>query len=267
MLMNANVTDLIELFGRYANQWSQQRGGGNSKLSFMLPGFEHLAFTSFTKPVKYDEPTILMPKDVAVSSNTYTNTGNQPLDITIGLMGILKNWLHLKVNEGTSEAGKRFLNIDLPNDIPSFLNEQLIPIGGALHESSHMQSWEVNHPFTINPKFKVTATLMIKTKKVTRLFEIQRILSRYIAIHTSQAINGHLTSLHHVSRFLKDYFSPYIQVDGNKVTVTDKGKLQSLFGIEQYIHIQGKSLSNPNIKEDYNIYNPETSVKQSFKLS
>ncbi|PER46166.1 hypothetical protein COL26_22900 [Bacillus thuringiensis] len=265
--MNANVTDLIELFGRYANQWSQQQGGGNSKLSFMLPGFEHLAFTSFTKPVKYNEPTINMPEDVAVDSHTYTNKGNKKLDVTIELMGTLKNWLHLQVNEGTSEAGKRFLNIDLPNDIPSFLNEQLVPIGGALHESSHMQSWEVNHPFTINPKFKVTATLMIKTKKVTRLFEMQRILSRYIAIHTSQAINGHLISLHHVSRILKDYLSPYIQVDGNKVTVTDKGKLQSLFGIEQYIRIQGKSLSNPNIKEDYNIYNPETSVKQSFKLS
>ncbi|MBF7150792.1 hypothetical protein [Bacillus toyonensis] len=265
--MDANVTDLIELFGRYANQWSQQRGGGNCKLSFMLPGFEQLAFTSFTKPIKYDDPTIHIPEDVAVASNTYTNTGNQPLDVTIGLIGTLKNWLHIKVNEGTSEAGKRFLNIDLPNDIPSFLNEQLIPIGVALHESSHMQPWEVNHPFTINPRFKVTATLMIKTKKVTQLFEMQRILSRYIAIHTSQAINGHLTSLHHVSRMLKDYFSPYIQVDDNKVTVTDKGKLQSLFGIEQYIHIQGKSLSNPNIKEDYNIYNPETSVKQNFKLS
>ncbi|MDT3497621.1 hypothetical protein NLU03_25655 [Bacillus toyonensis] len=265
--MSVHVTDLVELFGRYANQWCQQRGGGNSKLSFMLPGFEHLALTSFTKPVKYDEPTIHMPEDVAIASNTYTNTGNQPLDVTIGLIGTLKNWLHLKVNEGTSEAGKRFLTIDLPNDIPSFSNEQFIPIGGALHESSHMQSWEVNHPFTMNPNFKVTATLMIKTKKVTRLFEIQRILSRYIAIHTSQAINGHLTSLHHVSRMLKDYFSPYIQVDGNKVTVTDKGTLQSLFGIEQYIHIQGTSLSNPNIKEDYHIYNPETSVKQNFKLS
>ncbi|PGG90765.1 hypothetical protein CON73_15280 [Bacillus toyonensis] len=257
--MSANVIDIIDLFTRYANTWSEQRGGGNSRVSLILPGFEQLAFSNFTHNTKYHPPTEQMIPDAKLDSHTYTNEGTEPIHINIELSGELQKLVELKATEGVSEAGKRLLGIDLSNEQPPFLSTVPLPLGGDILSFSDMQPWGVKHPYTIEPGYKLKATLMVKQKKIHRLFEVQRTLSRYIGIYTSKPIRQHHLSLHHVSRIFKNHPIPNVEVNGRNVTATDKGTLQYQYGFEPYIHIHKQRINNPRVTEEFNIYNPQTS--------
>ncbi len=261
MIMAIEITDVISLFGEYAQMWSNQQGGGHSRISLVLPGYESYALSRSKAETKYYPPTNQTETAVAISSNTYTNTGKHPKEICLTLEGETDNWAKFVASVGASAGGKRLLDIDMPTDVPAFLVNQSaisLPLGDDTLTISERQTWAVNHPFTIRPRFKVKATLMVKKRNWKRCFDIKHTLSGYIGVITSQPINGKFMSLHHVARILERYDSPYFEVNGEKVTIFANGMLTASYALEPYIHIVAESLDIPGLVEEYDIYNPQT---------
>ncbi|MES1054351.1 hypothetical protein FOA24_37255 [Bacillus thuringiensis] len=259
--MNTNITDVMALFSEYANKWSQQRGGGWGRIALSVPGYESYAFSVSDDETMYYAPTEEEETTVEIASHTFTNPDKRPMDMCIALDGEVENSAQFMASAGASEGGKRLLHVAMPTDIPSFLANQpaiSLPLGEDKVTISEKQPFVVNHPFTIRPRFKVTATLKVKQKQLTRCFDIKSVLSGYVGVLTSEPINGQMMSLHHVARILEQYYSQYIEVDRDQVALFVNGVLTTLSAFEPTIHIVAESLDIPGVVEEYDIYNPQT---------
>ncbi|ANN35812.1 hypothetical protein A9498_31110 (plasmid) [Bacillus thuringiensis serovar coreanensis] len=258
--MNTNITDVMALFSEYAHKWSQQRGGGSGRIALSLPGYESYAFSVSDDETMYYAPKEEEETTVDIASHTFTNTDKRSMDMCIELDGEVENSAQFMAPAGASEGGKRLLNITMPTDIPSFLVNQpaiSLPLGEDKVTISEKQPFVVNHPFTIRPRFKVTATLKAKQKQSTRCFDIKSVLSGYVGVLTSEPVNGQTMSLHHVARILERFYSPYIKADRDQVALFVNGVLTTLSAYEPYIHIVEESLDIPDLVEEYDIYNPQ----------
>lgn len=253
------IEDVIQKFSNYANVWSEQQGGGPSDISLTLPGYEQLGVTYTPAITTYKEMSGQSTKDVALCSQTFTNTSNAPQNEFIVLSGGLERWGSWQFTRGASFTGRGIFNIDKPSR-PAFLNvdsDTEVPLKpGETVKITATSSWDVNHPFMVKPRFQVTATLMVNQLQTTQPFEVEIDLSGYLGVITKNPINDNNISLHHVARILQRSYSPYIQVDGRQVKILHCGEFKAQYGTGRYIHIKAQSLDFPNLVEEFNIYPP-----------
>lgn len=260
-----NSKDIIELFSNYANKWSQQQNGGNSEISLILPGFEEYAVKAgFPIRTLYDAIQE-NEKVVSVGTTTLENTFDVPQQEYITLAADVEEWGAWKFTDVATSLGNHVVKVDMPHDmvIPALGDRRKVPIHLLNEEVRHsgLRTWSVKHPFELNPRTRVIATLQVKQKEIKRDFSVETDLSGYLGIITEHLVNKHHMSLHHIKRVLQCYHHPLVRITDSGVTLTSNGDFSALFSIEQMLHIKIESLDCPEMTEEYTIYNPETGKK------
>ncbi|MGH0945160.1 hypothetical protein ACQVTS_29235 [Bacillus mycoides] len=257
--------DIINLFNNYSNRWSQRENGGASEISLVLPGFEEYALkTRFPIRTTYDDIHEDL-KIVPVATNTIENPYDVPQQEYINLAADVEEWGRWKFTDVATSVGNHVVKVDMPHDmvIPALGDRRKVPIHLLNEEAQHsgLRTWSVKHPFELNPRTRVIATLQVKQKEIKRDFSVENNLSGYLGVITEHLVNNHHMSLHHIKRVLQCYHHPLIRITDSGVTLTSNGDFSALFSIEQMIHIKIESLDCPEITEEYTIYNPETGKK------
>nr|AAL26870.1 crystal protein NT32KD [Bacillus thuringiensis serovar dakota] len=247
-----NIMDLIE---DYAQQWSEQHGGGRSEIRFLDSSFANKAFQVGKDSTTYLEPTEQEMPDIKLDTQVFTNDLTSPQTIQFNMQGEADTWQKWRIQDGAIELGRRrfdveplYTSTEIANPLSLFLDDTLT-IAGKTPFSVE------NRDYMVRPRFKITATLMATPKLSTRAFDVKRDITGYIELFRDLASGDRQESLHNVGAIFQRYYSPYIEVDGKTVTLRNRGEYQSLDVSNCYIHLLGESLDIPGLKEEYNIYN------------
>ncbi|MGX5576448.1 hypothetical protein [Bacillus toyonensis] len=254
--------DIINVFNNYANKWSQRENGGISEISLVLPGFEeHALKTSFPIRTIYgdiheDE------KIVSLATTTIENPYDVEQEEYITLSSNVEEWGRWKFTDVATISGNHVIEVDMPQDIviPPLGTGKKIPIRLLNEEvqQSGLRTWSVKHPFKLNPRTRVTATLQVKQKEIKRSFSVEQNLSGYLGVITEHLVDNSNISLHQIKRILKCHYHPLIRVTDNGVIIISKGDFSALITLEQMIQIKIEHLDCPEMHEEYLIYNPQT---------
>ncbi|PEJ82417.1 hypothetical protein COL52_32215, partial [Bacillus toyonensis] len=249
-----DIQDVIELISDYANKWTEQQNGSHSEIRLIDSRFANNALKVEAARTMYLEPTEQDMPDVKLDTQVFTNTSTQPKTVQFDMFGEYDTWQTWRIEGGATEAGNRRLDIE-----PLFRSEEVSsPLSLFLNDTltlSGKTPFSVEgRDFTVRPRFKVTATLMAKPKTSTRAFDVKHDVTGYVELVTTLASGELQESLHNVGAIFQQYYSPYIEVNGGRVTFRDRGEYQSLDVNSIYIHIFAESLDIPGLTEEYNIY-------------
>ncbi|MCR6789931.1 MULTISPECIES: hypothetical protein [Bacillus cereus group] len=292
--ITGNFKDVTELFTDYANQWSRQNGGGKPEISLIVPGYEAYAVTSSDDRTIYHHPKKkkreksrshhgcssenqeriyedtyetnlsfnhdpnLMEeceKEIELATETYENASCHEKKIKIQIGGNVENYGEWFVYEGATLSGKDLLSIDVFGHEPVDIDQ--VPVSlhpGEIEVLKRPLEVDTYRSYKIRPRSKVTATLKVKQKHFKQCFDVETDVSGYVAIIQKQKDCDVQTSFHHVAAILQRYYSPFIRINGDEVTLLCKGVFKGVKITDIYIHIQIESLDIPGLIEEYNIY-------------
>lgn len=249
-----DIQDVIEVISDYAHKWAEQHNGSHSEIGLIDSRFANNALKVEADRTTYLDPMEQEMPDVKLDTQVFTNTLTQPKTVQFNMSEEYDTWQTWKIQDGATESGKRRFDIeplyrseDVSSPLSLFLNETLTLSGKKAFSVE-------NRNFTVRPRFKVTATLMAKPKISTRAFDVTRDVTGYVKLVTSLASGDVQESLHNVGAIFQRYYSPYIEVNGGRVTFRNRGEYQSLDVDNIYIHIFAESLDIPGLTEEYNIY-------------
>ncbi|WP_257129830.1 hypothetical protein [Bacillus cereus] len=260
--INMSSKDIINTFSNYANNWSQRENGGMSEISLVLPGFEEHALKpgvpirTFYGDIHEEE------KIVSLTTTTIENLYDVEQEEYITLSSDVEEWGKWKFTDVATILGNHVVEVDLPDDlvIPPLGSMGKIPIRLLNEEVKHsgLRTWFVKHPFKLNPRTRVTATLQVRQKEIKRDFYVEQDLTGYLGVITEHLVDNSHMSLHQIKQILKCHHHPLIQVIDDGVTIKSKGIFSSLITLEAMIHIKIDHLDCPGMHEEYLIYNPQT---------
>ncbi|MCR6850465.1 hypothetical protein [Bacillus sp. IBL03825] len=251
--------DIVELFGNYANKWSEKQGGGENNISLILPNYEYYAVQDYFKNIEFSEPTSPVKTEIKLASETYSNTGTTPKEINIEMSGDVNYLGKWTLDNGASTFGKNLVDI-FPSNDPINVDKSSFSLRvGESTTRKNLVNWEFNYPHVIRPRFKITANLMVKMNVIKRTFKVARDLSGYVAVLLKKPNGSVQISFHHVAAILQRYYSPYFKIDGVDVTLFNNGSFEGTYFTEPYIHVVASSLDIPNLTEEYNLYFPNNS--------
>lgn len=249
-----DIQDVIELISDYVNDWNKQQDGIRTETRFIDSRFANNALKVEADRTTYLDPIDQDMSDVKLYTQIFTNDLTQPKTVQFNMFGEYDIWQTWTIQDGATESGKRLVNIE-----PLYLSEDVsnplsLFFGDTLTISGKKTFSVEGRDFTVRPRFKVTATLMAKPKTSTRAFDVKRDVTGYVELVTSLASGDLQESLHNVGAIFQRYDSPYIEVNGGRVTFRDRGEYQSLDVSNMYIHIFAESLDITGLTEEYNIY-------------
>ncbi|MDG0949877.1 hypothetical protein [Bacillus paranthracis] len=247
------VLQMQDFLKEYIQWWIEKYNLTLIHSSYILPGRENHSLSSSIETVVYEEPIIQNVSELQVCSQEYINKESKPKEIQMELIEDLFNVIVWEVTEGINQMGKDTLIIDTPADSIVGEDSNVILTTGEKRMQEYSRKWRIIRPFTLKPKTKTIATLVVKQKNIKRSFIVSRKLTGYIQIVTSNTQNEKQVSYHHIKAIAQKIFNPYVQIKESGVFMLNKGMYQTNLISDYYIHIEERLLQSLDIVREYKI--------------
>ncbi|WP_242319027.1 hypothetical protein [Bacillus cereus group sp. BfR-BA-01349] len=258
-----NLQDVIAKVQDFTNKIGKQRGAKGCPSFNLVPvGYESYAVSATSDVTVYKENQGTNLEELEIASSVFSNEENEKKNVVLNLYGTVRSTGEWSIDNGASELGKRLLRIEPSNDPTNDGDQSPIDLYlGDVVSRVNSECLGIERPFTIKPRCKITATLMVKQKEIKRKFEVKRELRGYVGISFKQDVDGKeqdTMMLYHIAAILKPYEDEDIKIledlSGVKhVYLIDKGIFIGTESTEVYIKITEENLDT-GFKEEYQLF-------------